>query len=342
MCFNSVLINHEITCDIVVKRHLQTRCPPFQRSVRQCPAISSLSDVPANCKHACNFNNDNAPHNRPNLTKRARFSVPGLKKACAKRIDASSSNISWLITAWNFQWTTVKWQFKSMRKLSDHNWNKAKKEPRFNVCHCLKQMLCLFPLAWWWKIGCEIAIAANIRLIYALRQFTANTIARTYTQLIPNIFLTVNNQLEINLLQSTFQGRTSKSLVNSSGAIYGREGESPHWQARCKKTNSDLAYISVSEFFWFAIGCLFVFFGAFFYDLGFSLLPCTPGFAIISQIFCWMLPSDSPQQPVDHLQLSFPLAQTATYAIGQQAPNHKSEIVSCYLLVKTKWHHMLQ
>jgi len=156
-----------------------------------------------------------------------------------------------LITAWNFQWTTVKWQFKSMRKLSDHNWNKAKKEPRFNVCHCLKQMLCLFPLAWWWKIGCEIAIAANIRLIYALRQFTANTIARTYTQLIPNIFLTVNNQLEINLLQSTFQGRTSKSLVNSSGATYGGEGESPHWQARCKKTNSDLAYISVSEFFGF-------------------------------------------------------------------------------------------
>jgi len=49
-----------------------------------------------------------------------------------------------------------------------------------------------------------------------------------------------------------------------------------------------------------------------------------------------MLASDSPQWPVDHLQLSFPLAQTATYAIGQQEPNHKSETVSCYLLVKTK------
>ena len=43
ICFNAILINHDITYDTPMKRHLCPRCPPFEREEG---TISPLSGVP--------------------------------------------------------------------------------------------------------------------------------------------------------------------------------------------------------------------------------------------------------------------------------------------------------
>jgi len=43
--FKSILLNHKITCDSVVKRHLRSCCPYFKRVERNFPVISPLSGV---------------------------------------------------------------------------------------------------------------------------------------------------------------------------------------------------------------------------------------------------------------------------------------------------------
>ena len=46
VCFKSILINHEITYDSVMKRHVRSRCPLWKGQGGSNPIISPLSGVP--------------------------------------------------------------------------------------------------------------------------------------------------------------------------------------------------------------------------------------------------------------------------------------------------------